>query len=82
MEIAMSTISLKLDDSLEKESMLIAKSLGLSRTKFITHAIEHEIARIKRKNERKKIAQFLVQMNGNTDYQKELNEIEKGLDDD
>ena len=82
MEVAMSTISLKLDDSLEKESMLIAKSLGLSRTKFITHAIEHEIARIKRKNERKKIAQFLVQMNGNADYQKELNEIEKGLDDD
>ncbi len=82
MEVTMSTISLKLDDSLEKESMLIAKSLGLSRTKFITHAIEHEIARIKRKNERKKMAQFLVQMNGNTDYQKELNEIEKGLDDD
>ncbi|WP_440683289.1 hypothetical protein [Cysteiniphilum halobium] len=78
----MSTISLKLDDSLEKESMLIAKSLGLSRTKFITHAIEHEIARIKRKNERKKIAQFLVQMSENKGYQEEMNEIEKGLEDD
>ncbi|WP_119328068.1 hypothetical protein [Cysteiniphilum halobium] len=78
----MSTISLKLDDSLEKESMLIAKSLGLSRTKFITHAIEHEIALIKRKNERKKIAQFLVQMSENEGYQEEMNEIEKGLEDD
>ncbi|WP_440617250.1 hypothetical protein [Cysteiniphilum sp. 6C5] len=78
----MSTISLKLNDALEKESMLIAKSLGLSRTKFITHAIEHEIARIKRKNERKEIAQFLVQMSGNSDYQRELHEIERGLDDD
>jgi len=77
----MSTISLKLNDSLEKESMAIAKSLGLSRTKFITHAIEHEIARIKRKNERKKIAQFLSKMGNDKKYQAELSELEKGFDD-
>ncbi|MBK2126187.1 hypothetical protein, partial [Fangia hongkongensis] len=74
-------ISLKLDDALEKESMVVAKSLGLSRTKFITHAIEHEIARIKRKKEREKIAKFLLQMRQNKQYQIEMEDIEKGLSD-
>ncbi|WP_018300869.1 hypothetical protein [Fangia hongkongensis] len=77
----MSMISLKLDDALEKESMVVAKSLGLSRTKFITHAIEHEIARIKRKKEREKIAKFLLQMRQNKQYQIEMEDIEKGLSD-
>ena len=77
----MSMISLKLDDALEKESMMVAKSLGLSRTKFITHAIEHEIARIKRKKEREKIAKFLLQMRQNKQYQIEMEDIEKGLSD-
>ncbi len=74
-------ISLKLDDALEKESMMVAKSLGLSRTKFITHAIEHEIARIKRKKEREKIAKFLLRMRQNKQYQIEVEDIEKGLSD-
>ena len=42
----------------------------------------NEIALIKNKNERKKIAPFLVKVLENSDYQKDLHEIEKGLDDD
>lgn len=72
----MTALSIMLPDKIAQASQHAAKRLGISRTAFIRLAIQHELENLARQEEQKQIAQALLAMQGNKDYQKEVDDLD------
>ena len=75
----MTTLSLRLADSLAMESSRTAKELGISRTEFIRRALTHELERIQREKEIEEMRRAARAMAADPDYLREAEELDEGL---
>lgn len=77
----MTALSINLPELLTKESTLIAKKLGISRTEFIKQAIVHELENLKRKQAQANIVKSFASMKKSEAYVKQADQIIDGLED-
>ena len=77
----MANISLQLSDALIDQSTQIAQELGISRSAFISQALEHELERITRERDRNALVADLKHLAGNPDYLAESALLDAGFND-
>jgi metal-responsive CopG/Arc/MetJ family transcriptional regulator len=75
----MTSLSIKLPDTIAKASNEAAKSLGMSRTEFIRQAIVHELDSFKTKVGETEIIKSFAAMKKSKEYLKEAENITETL---
>ncbi len=75
----MTAISLKLPERLARESMRLARELGISRTELIRRALRHELEAIRAGRERAAMSRALQRMKEDERYLEECEILDQGL---
>ena len=76
----MAALSIQLPNRLARDSQDLSKALGITRTQFIRIAIKHELERVKRQIEIKKMSDSFTAMKQDSDYLKETLDLDGDYD--